>query len=89
MGSSGYGTSPRYGDQHSYLLISQDPEEEVTLVEAGFNFFSTHFILAARGSFTSFAEDMTPPERLKLVGPVVRKQAVVGHLPCADLPVEA
>lgn len=89
MGSSGYGTSQRYGGQRSYLLIPQDPEEEVTLVEAGFNLFSTHFILGARGSFTSFAEDMTPPERLKLVGPVVGKQAVVSYLPCTDLLVMA
>jgi hypothetical protein len=51
------------------------------LVAAGFNLYSTHFILHLCGSFAGFAEGLTAKERLEKVGPVVGPKVVVSP-PC-------
>jgi len=55
----------------------QDQTQEEYLIGAGFNLYSTHFILQLCGSFAGFAEGMTAKERLQKVAPVVGQKVVV------------
>jgi len=62
----------------------QDPTEREYLIAAGFNLYSTQFIIALCGSFMGFAEGMTAKDRLEKVAPVVGQKVVVSLSPLTD-----
>jgi len=59
-------------------IDEQDPVQEEYLVSAGFNTYSTTFILALCGSFEAFA-GLTAKERIDRIGPIVELPIIVSQ----------